>query len=186
MKVTVKRVETEIEVEGAADEIRTGVPALLAPQLDPATTITVVASPDAQQPPMFQAPGVMDAELASVGVAIHDVDEPSADVIRIDRQPEPVRELGERWQQEFPDIDIEYWEDIPAEWRWPGDVGTVHIRRQPGLEVAMCPLPASRIGTRRLRQGETTPNLASASVCERCIRHVEINRREAAAKRGHA
>lgn len=173
MKVTVKRTDTEIEVEGTSDEIRTGVPALLTP-----TTEITPATP--------AAPNVLDVTPASVVVSVDDVDEPSADVIRIDRQPEPVRELGERWQQEFPDIDIECWEDIPAEWRWPGDVGTVHIRRQPGLEVAMCPLPASRIGTRRLRQGETTPNLASANVCERCIRHVEINRREAAAKRGQA
>lgn len=96
MKVTVKRTDTEIEVEGTADEIRTGVPALLTP-----TTEITPATPVAPQ-----APNVLDVTPTAVVVSVDDVDEPSADVIRIDRQPEPVRELGERWQQEFPDIDI--------------------------------------------------------------------------------
>lgn len=66
-------------------------------------------------------------------------------------------------------------EDIPPAWRLVNGSGiTVHIRRQPGLAVSMCPLSLQQIGGGRQSQEE--PILKGADVCKRCVKHVEIER----------
>lgn len=177
--------KVDLTVKGTAAEIREAVPAVLATQLTVVETPTATVAPPTTPEAPTAPPEQVEAHAAPTPVAASvndDHDEPSATVLEL--RPETFAGLSRAWQVSFPHVEEATWEDIPEEWRWEGDIGTVHIRREPWLEVAMCPTPPSRIGTRRLRQGRKEPNLRSAAVCQACVRHMA--RRVAEAQRGAA
>lgn len=156
-----------IQIEGDASDVATVLGTALG-----TTTIIEPVAPTTDLPTPPPAPTPRD----EVVIEADDVDEPSADIVPMRRRAnaEPHAD-GEPVPGPFDE-----WDEIPAEWRWLSDAGDcMHVRQQPGLNIAMCKRGVKQIGARRLHDS-TPPAPSMVSVCGQCNKSIRIAHRKAA------
>jgi hypothetical protein len=157
MKITVKRTETDVEVEGEAHEIREAVPAILA---------NATPAPGTELAPPAASPLALEAgddDVVVEGEAVDDRIRTAAD-IQIDpdeTMPDvpdaPVPSRGYQPEEE--------WQQVPTSRRVWGANSTLHIAREPGGLDLYCSHTVG--GTRRPRNWKPVPYV-TAKVCGSC------------------
>lgn len=166
MKVVVTKVDVTVEAD--ADEIRQALPSILGlDHSDTGSAAPVVRIIEAGNPVSQEK---VDARLrppTNPDQVVPDLVAAIEDVTGVAHVP-----TGEILQGGPFDSAL----DIPKAWRWLSDNGmTCHIRKQPGIAVAMCPQSRKKIGVRRLHDVDIP--FKATEVCEGCLSALERSRR---------